>query len=153
MTLPYAEDVNYFKTSQSPADSWVDKTVALIRGMGGEVLAEAFGNSNGRAAYMIDFRIGQDRYRIVWPVLPVRAKGNERAARVQAATMMYHDVKAKCLTASVMGTRAAFFNYVLLPDGRNVTQLSTPELLKASPDFLQLPAGNDGDVVDGDYEE
>ena len=69
-------------------------------------------------------------------LLPSRADDN-RAAKRQAATMLYHDVKARCVTARVLGARTAFFNYLMLPDGRNVTALSTPELLKATPAILQ----------------
>lgn len=107
----YAEDVgNYWKTSTAAPDSWIDKTKAEIRAAGGEVLKEAFGDQDGRAAFMLEFTFGADTFRAVWPVLPTRKPADARAARVQAATMLYHDVKSKCVSAKVHGLRAAFFS-------------------------------------------
>ncbi len=64
--------------------------------------------------------------------VPTR-KGNERAARIQAATFIYHDVKARCVSARILGKRAAFFTYLMLPDGRTAAQAAAPELLVALP--------------------
>lgn len=50
--------------------------------------------------------------------------------------MLYHDVKAKSISAKVLGTRAAFFSYLMLPDGRTAAEASTPELLEAMPKLL-----------------
>jgi len=133
----YAEDVNYWQTERTPtsAEKWIDKTKAEIKAAGGRVLNEAFGSADGRAAYMLEFTFGGDRFRAVWPVLPSKTK-NERSARIQAATMLYHDVKAKCVSAKVHGPRAAFFQYALLPDGRTLAQLATPELVNLYPKML-----------------
>jgi hypothetical protein len=46
---------------------------------------------------MLEFDLGGERYKVVWPVLPTKT-GKDRAARVQAATALYHDVKARCVT-------------------------------------------------------
>lgn len=139
MSLPYAEDLNYWKTGTSSPDTWIERARKQIEALGGKVLAEAFGNdANNNAAYMLGFQIGADKFKVVWPVLPTRS-GNVKAARIQAATMLYHDIKAKCLTSTVMGTRAAFFSYLLLPDGSIVSQLANPELLEIAPKFLLLP--------------
>lgn len=91
---------------------------------------------------MLAFKIGGDRFKIHWPVLPSKG-GHERAARVQAATMLYHDVKARCISAAVLGARAAFFSFLMLPDGRAVIEVSTPELMQAIPSIFapQLGAG------------
>lgn len=137
----YAEDVNYFKTGNSAPDAWIDKTKAEIKAAGGRVLNEAFGSMDGRAAYMLEFTFGGDRFRAVWPVLPSKTK-NERAARIQAATMLYHDVKAKCVSAKVHGARAAFFQYAMLPDGRTAAQVASPELVNLYPKMLA--AGEEG---------
>jgi hypothetical protein len=86
-------------------------------------------------------------------VLPSE-KGNELAARRQAATMLYHDTKAKCLSAVVLGTRIAFFSYLLLPDGRTAAEASFPELAEGIPDLFlanQLKTGDD--IVEGDFME
>jgi len=50
--------------------------------------------------------------------------------------MLYHDVKTKCLKAAIFGARTAFFEYLVLPDGRMVSQVSNPELSDISPMFL-----------------
>jgi hypothetical protein len=131
----YAEDVNYWKTGTSGPDAWIDKAKAEIRSAGGKVLNEAFGSQEGRAAFLLEFTFGGDRFRAVWPVLPSKTKA-ERAARIQAATMLYHDVKAKCVSAKVHGARAAFFQYAVLPDGRTAAQVAAPELLEMYPKML-----------------
>lgn len=157
-TLPFAEDVNYWKTSRSSPSSWIAKTMRQIEKLGGTVLAEAFGHepAAGRAAFMLEFRLDDDLFQIVWPVLPSRT-GNETAARVQAATMLYHDVKARCISAAVRGTRASFFSFLMLPDGRTMTEVSTPELMEALPALFapatpRLEAGTD-DAVEGEFSE
>jgi hypothetical protein len=135
MMTVYAEDVNYWQSSTIAADTWMDKTKAEIKAAGGRVTRSAFGDENGRAAYMIEFSFGQDTFRAVWPVLPTRTK-IERAARIQAATMLYHDVKAKCVSAKVHGQRAAFLQFAVLPDGRTAAQAASPDLIAAYPRLL-----------------
>jgi len=135
--MPYADEVNYWKTGTTAPDTWIDNAKKEIARAGGKVLGEAFGrDESGRAAYMLDFSFGSERFRAVWPVLPVRNPKDERAARIQAATCLFHDVKARCVSAKVLGTRAAFFNYLLLPDGRTAAQLAAPELTTAWPKLL-----------------
>lgn len=136
MTL-YAEDVgNYWKSGTSAPDTWIDKAKKEIGSAGGKVLSEAFGrDETGRAAFLLEFSFGGERFRAIWPVLPSRTK-NERAARIQAATMLYHDVKARCVSAKVLGARAAFFTYLMLPDGRTAAQAAAPELATAFPRLL-----------------
>lgn len=148
MTM-YAEDVgSYWKTSQSSPDSWMEKTKKLITNAGGTVLAEGFGSETqtGRAAYMLTFQIADQMFRITWPVLPSRT-GNMTAAKRQAATMLYHDVKARIMASKVLGARAAFFNWLVLPDGRTAAQASLPELAEQLPALMTrkaLPAPNAG---------
>lgn len=138
MTLPYADDLNYWKTSQVSTDSWIDKAKAEIRAAGGLVTGSAFGDSGGRAAYLLDFTFGADRFRVVWPVLPTRSgkEVDQRAARVQACTMLYHDVKAKAVSAKVHGFRAAYVQYLMLGDGRTAAEAATPELSDLMPKLL-----------------
>lgn len=131
-----AEDVNYWKTGTSAPDTWLDKTKAEIKAAGGKIGPSAFGDDGtGRAAYMLTFSFGDQTFRAVWPVLPSKTK-NDRAARIQAATMLYHDVKAKCVSAKVHGAHAAFFQYAVLPDGRTAAQVAAPELLELYPKLL-----------------
>jgi hypothetical protein len=134
----FAEDVkSYWKTSNSSPDTWMKRAAKEIEKAGGKVVGEAFGAeaSTGRSAYMLSFRIGADHFKVVWPVLPSRS-GNTGAARRQAATMLYHDVKARAVSSRVLGGRAAFFSYLVLPDGRVANQAAVPELLSAIPRLL-----------------
>jgi hypothetical protein len=144
MQLPEAERINYWQTSKTSPDGWLLKARALIENIGGVVVQEAYGNdlASQRAAYMIRFRIAEDCFEAVWPVLPTRT-GNEPAARRQAATLLYHDIKAKCLAAVIKGARRAFFEYWLLPDGRPAVALSGDELAEVLPAIF-LAARNPG---------
>ena len=128
MGLPYAEDLgHYWKTGSSSPDTWLERAKKLIREVNGEITAEGFGSIGTQAAYMLAFRINDDKFKVVFPVLYSRA-GNTIAAKRQAATMLYHDIKAKCMVASVLGIKAAFFSYLMLPDGRVASEVATPEL-------------------------
>jgi hypothetical protein len=132
----YAEDVNYWKTSRTSPDVWLEKAKREIAKAGGETLAEGFGSDNsGRAAYMLAFKFSDEHFKAVLPVLPTKSV-DVRAARIQATTMLFHDVKAKSISAKVLGTRVAFFSYLLLPDGRTAAEVSAPELLEAMPKLL-----------------
>lgn len=133
--LPYAEDINYWQTSKGSPDVWIDRATKLITTFGGTVLSEGYGKNDNRAAFMLTFEYEGEWFKIIFPVLPTRGS-NERAARVQAATLLYHDVKAKILLATIMGMRTAFFSYLMLPDGRTVTQLSNPDIADSFPKLL-----------------
>jgi len=154
----YAEDLNYWQSSKADPDSWIDRTVKLVAGFSGKVLATGFGSEpgTGRAAYMLEFEIAADRFKVIWPVLKSRG-GNDRAARIQATTMLYHDIKESLIKLSVFGARAAFAAYLLLPDGRTVGQATNAELVQAlpalfaPPDRKALESGSD--VVDGEWQE
>jgi hypothetical protein len=135
--LPFAEDVNYWKTGRSDPGTWMDRAKAEIVKAGGEILGSAIVTEDisGRSGFMLAFALDGERFKVAWPVLPSRS-GNEKAARIQAATMLYHDVKQRCVSARVLGARAAFFNYLMLPDGRTAAQASTPELMDDVPLML-----------------
>ena len=136
MNLPYAEDVgHYWQTGSSSSDVWIEKAKRQIEEVGGTINADAYGSMEGRAAFMIAFSIGDDRFKVVFPVLDSKT-GKSGAAKRQAATMLYHDIKAKCMTASVLGSKAAFFSYLLLSDGRTASELATPELAQVFPLLL-----------------
>ena len=136
MELPDAEDLgHYWKTGSSSPDTWIEMAKKLIREVNGEITAEGFGSIGTQAAYMLVFRINEDKFKVVFPVLYSRA-GNTIAAKRQAATMLYHDIKAKCMVANVLGVKAAFFTYLMLPDGRTASELATPELGQVFPPLL-----------------
>lgn len=130
-----AEDCNYWKTSKSSPDQWVEKTIKLIEQFGGEVLGNAFGSEQGRAAYMIRFQLDGQRFRLTWPVLPSEPRDAFHARR-QAATMLWHHVKAQCVAAQVLGARTAFLPWVELDDGRIVGHLTDAELARQTPRIL-----------------
>lgn len=143
---PFAERCNYWKTSRTSPDVWLDKTINIIRQFEGELLSSGYGTEylTGRAAYMVRFRVGQEVFRITWPVLPTESDRpvDELAARRQAATMLFHDVKAKCVAAQVLGARTAFLPWMETADGRTVAQISDPELLNATPQLLLCGPNN-----------
>ena len=156
--LPKAEDIKvYWKTSQTAPGTWIERSKGQIEKLGGKVLLEAIGTEpdTGREALLMMFEIEGDRFKVIWPVLEAKYKNNEKAARIQAATMMFHDIKAKCVSAKVVGARAAFFSYLLLPDGRAVVEASVPELQTDIPALFaanQLEPGNEfveGNFTDG----
>jgi hypothetical protein len=133
----YAEDLNCWQTSAAGPDKWIDKAISQVETLGGHVKQHGFGSeSGGREAYMLGFEIEGDLFRIVWPVMRSRG-GNQRAARVQAATTLYHYIKGVCLSALVLGPRVAFFSHFLLSDGRTASEVAEPELLKGMPKMLK----------------
>lgn len=89
----------------------------------------------GQAGFMLAFQIGEDRFKLTWPVLKPR-RGSMTAARIQAATALYHEVKGACVKAKFLGTRSAFLSYLLLPDGRTASEVSDKIMLEMLPQFL-----------------
>ena len=152
--LPYGEDINYWQTSRSSSDSWIEKTSKQLQKLNGSILAEAFGkDASGNSAFMLAFEIGGDEFKVVWPILPSKTDNNH-ASKIQAATMLYHDIKARCISATVLGVRTAFFSYLLLPNGRTTTEFETEELVPILDNLFginakQLESGND--VIEGEY--
>lgn len=132
---PNAEDLNYWKTSKSNPGTWLDRTEKVIEDLGGTVLLRAKGKEAGRSAFLMEFEIEGDRFRAIWPVLPSKS-GDESAAERQAATMLYHDAKSRVLRCAVFGARVAFFDFLLLDDGRTAAQLTSRELLENTPKAL-----------------
>lgn len=109
---------HYYQTSTTSPDDWQDKTRRLIEKHGGNVRSWGFGSNTGTEAYILVFSFRGRDFRIIWPVLPT--KRALRAARIQAATLMYHDVVARLLVAKVFGFDFAFFQYLLSPDGNTM---------------------------------
>lgn len=134
----YAEDVNYWQTSRSSPDTWLDKAKREIAKIDGAVTGEGFVSDTIRSSYLLAFEIDGDQFRMAWPVLEPRS-GSLRAARVQAATALYHEVKAACVKAKFLGVRAAFFAFLMLPDGRTASQVATHEVVDVFPPALMPP--------------
>lgn len=123
-TLPLAHTVPYFKTGRSTPDSWINKTKQLLRKLGATNIDEGFLSISGHATFGLSFKFGQDTFRVTWPVLTPKDPGDESAARIQAATYVFHQCKEMCIAAAVLGPRSAFVSYLLLPTGRTVVESS-----------------------------
>ena len=136
MTI-YAEDVNYWKTGKSSTDTWLDNAKREIRAAGGKVAGEGFVSESltGRSSFLLAFELQGEQFKMLWPVLKSKT-GNERAAKIQAATALYHEVKAACVKAKFLGARAAFFAYLLTPGGQTISELGSQELGRALPMLL-----------------
>lgn len=124
MSVTYAEDVNYWKSSRTAPDTWLQKSIKEIETIGGQVLAEGFMSESHYSAFMLAFELNGDRFKLLWPVLQSKTS-HEAAARIQAATALYHEVKAACVKAKFLGSRPAFLSYLMLPDGRTAAQASS----------------------------
>jgi hypothetical protein len=136
-TFLFAEDVNYWQTSRMGSDAWLDKAKKEIQRAGGQVVGSASVTDEvtGRAGFMLAFQIGEDRFKLSWPVLKPR-RGSTVAARIQAATALYHEVKSACVKAKFLGTRHAFLAFLVLPDGRVAAEVGGMELVEALPRML-----------------
>lgn len=153
-SLPYAEDMNYWKTGKSSPDVWMGRAKLEIAKVGGIVLQEAYGSEEivGRGAYMIRFSAnGIDEFKLVWPVLPVKGlrahqkplTDCQRAAKIQAATMLFHDVKSRCVAARVFGIRTAFFAFLVLPSGQAAAEITSQALQESLPFLLSSGPGHE----------
>lgn len=147
----YAENLNYWKTSNASADAWMEKTRTLLKRHKGELKSEAYGrDSNGNAAFLVEFEIDGDAFKVVWPVLPSLTR-NVLTAKIQAATMIHHDIKSRLIAAAVLGARSAFFAYLQLPSGQTVYEASLTTPLSGVPKLL-LPPTTPVGVVEGEWE-
>jgi len=118
-----AEGFPYWKTSKSSADSWLEKCETEIKRAGGSVAASGFINSAiSGSAYMIEFDLDSNRFRLVERVLDSRS-GDSKAAKVQAATTMYHDLKGRMISARRKGARTVFLAELVLPSGQTVGEM------------------------------
>ena len=133
-----AEDVNYWRTGQRDPDTQLDRAAQLILDAGGVIVSRGLGMFGGHESVLLGCGIGEEEYRICWPVLPTRTEHSKdrRAARIQAATFVYHDVKAKCMSAQVLGWRTAMLPYLLTSNGLTVAELGNEDLVRALPKLL-----------------
>lgn len=133
----YAEEVNYWKTSRTGSDEWLDKAKREIRSIGGEIVGvgQVEDHRTMTCAFAIAFEIMGESYQIKWPVLTSR-DGNIKAARIQAATALYHDVKTSCVRVKFVGARASFLSWLVLPSGQTAAEATTPSLVSALPKLL-----------------
>ena len=120
MKKKYAEDVNYWKTGNSAPGVVLERARKEIDKTGGTVMASGeVSDGEGGSAYLLAFTLDNDSYKVSWPVLESRSK-DVAAARRQAATMLFYDVKSRCVTAKVLGARVAFTAFLVLPGDQTV---------------------------------
>jgi hypothetical protein len=140
------EKLPYWKSSQSSADTWIERTIKLINDFGGQVVNQMQGVDyrSGQAAFMIVFALQGDTFKIIFPVLEPKSKNDLRAAKIQAATILYHDVKARLVSSLILGARNVFFGNLLLDDGKTAAEFEDPRL--SINNILKIESG--GDIVE-----
>ncbi len=133
----YAENVNYWQTGKASPDSWLEKAKREIRAVGGQVVGSGSfcEDITGQAGFLLAFQLESENFAIKWPVLQSK-RGNRQAAQRQAATALYHEVKAACVKVKFLGARSAFLAFLLLPDGRTASETSSPELAEMLPNLI-----------------
>lgn len=129
--LPYAKDLPYWRSGSSAPDVWLEKAVAIVKKLGGTNVSCLSGMTDNGGTFLMQFDHGTERYRVIWPVLRVQRPDEMRAAQIQAATMLYHDCKAKALVAQVLGIRTAFIGQLLVNESQTVSQIATPLLAES----------------------
>ena len=144
------ENLPYWKTSNSSPDTWMDRTIKLILDFDGELINQAQGMDykSGMAAFQIIFKLQCDSLKIVFPVLEPKKQSDMKSAKIQAATILYHDIKSRLVSSKILGARNVFFGNLLLENGVTAAELENPEL--SIKKIFSLDAG---DTVDGEYEE
>ena len=142
-----AEHLPYWRTSGSSPGVWLDRAADQIEKAGGTVYVRAEGRDpvRGCVAYLIEFELHGEHFRVTWPVVPSRSqdKTAPAAAKRQAATMLFHDIKGRCMSAQVLGARTAFFAFLVLPSNTTAAQAALPEVNDALQGFgpRALPEG------------
>jgi len=144
------EKISYWKTSKSSPDTWLDRTVKLIEDYGGTLLNQVQGtdHTTGNAAFMIIFKLEGSTFKVIFPVLKPKNQSDMKAAKIQAATILYHDIKARLVSSIILGARNVFFGNLLLDDGMTAAELENPRL-----SIKKIFSLASGEVVDGEFEE
>lgn len=131
----YAEHVNYWKTSRkTTSDGWIEKAKKELQNIGGNVIEEGFIRQEGKSAFLFSFVLENEQYKMIWPVLQSQYLEQEKAAKVQASTALYYEVKNTCVKAKFLGTRVAFIGYLMIDDGRTISQLNNEEFQEKLPE-------------------
>ena len=79
MKKEFAEECNYWKSGNSSPDSWLEKSVKLIRENDGKAISFASAFSQDKSVFMITFELEGQQYKIIWPVVKSKS-GNDKAA-------------------------------------------------------------------------
>lgn len=150
--MMYAEDIgNYWKTGSSAPETILSKAAKEVKKIGGKITTEAFIHQENRAVFVLEFEIGQQKYRAAYPVAECKKKSdeNERAARRQAVTFLFYSVKAKCLDMKLLGAKVAFASWLLVDGRRSVSEI----ILTQDGDHLpKMLTGSTGeDVLEAEF--
>lgn len=136
-----AEEVDhYYKTSTRSPETWFEMCRNLITKKGGKIIRWANADDSGKEVFIIQFSYGQTQYRMHWNVLPTR--GSAIAARRQAVTALYHDIKAALVRAEWFGFDKAFVAWREIGDGRTMSDVTKEEIGSALPKLLPPPKEN-----------
>ncbi len=138
MTSEEVKKLPYWKTGRSSPDEWLRKAIREIDKVGGKVNESGIIRQQDNEVVLVGFKLEGDQFRLVWPVLAHDPRENQAAVR-QAATMLYHDVKSRCVAAMVKGARWAFHAEMVLPNGMQAGSLSDGELMKCLPEMCRRP--------------
>ncbi len=133
-----AKELPYWKTGRSSPDEWLRKARLHVEQAGGTITEGGTIMQYGREVVLLGFELDGATFRVVWPVLEHDPHDNQAAVR-QAATMLYHDVKSRCVAARVKGARWAFHAELVLPDGTMAGALDDGELMKRLPKMCRQP--------------
>lgn len=139
MSLPYAEDVNYWRTGRTSPDGWIDKAIKMLIELDAKISVKGMVWQDGHAAAVMAWTLDGESYRIMWPVLVTRDGNTDHvAARIQAATFLYRHVKARCMEAKIFGARTAFIGSLMVDRQRTVSQLANEDLRRVTPKLLEV---------------
>lgn len=122
--LPYAEELNFWKTSKSSADKWLNDAEDIIAKFGGTVTLRAKGRAGENQAYAFQFSHNNDRFKILYPVLPTK-NGDVRSAERQCCQFIFYEVKNRSIQVKIFGFKSAYFEFLMLEDGQTVREHST----------------------------
>ncbi len=138
MTSEPGNKLPYWKTGRSSPDEWLRKAIREIEKVGGEVNESGIIRQGCSEVVLLGFTLDDDRFRLFCPVLVHETDDNLAAVR-QAATMLYHDVKSRCVSAMVKGARWAFHAELILPNGMTAGSLTDKELMQRLPEIFRQP--------------
>lgn len=147
----YAEDSNYFGTSSRAAETWLEMAKKELMLVGGKDIRKAAVEENDTAVYVIEFTLDGDTYRMSYPAMPCKkaTSQNLKKAKVQAATFLYHAIKARALDMKILGAKAAFGSFMLVDGLRTVSDVLTGTPSAALPILLNPPKRMASEVVEG----
>lgn len=146
----YAEDLPYWR-SGTKYNRAIDEAVNALNKYGAEISMNGQFNINGVKVIAIQFKLDMDEYRLVERIILPRKRNsaNDRAAEIQAAAALKHDVKARLNQYLRNGARKAFMSALILPNGKVAHEESNVGLQQ----LLMPPAAHalgDG-VIDGEW--